>query len=63
MDHRRYDLRKEPDGTWKVIDVFTGWPSYADGMPSTGLDLQDADDLVDQLNYWDAKRRGILKRR
>jgi hypothetical protein len=64
MDHQRYDLRKEPDGTWTVFDVFTGWPARVDGhVTAKGLDFLEADDLVDLLNFQDAKRRGVLKRR
>ena len=63
MAQHRYDLRKEKDGTWTVYDVFTGWAAEVDHRKAMGLDEQDADELVDLLNYWDAKRRGDLKRR
>lgn len=60
MAQQRYDIRKE-DGTWTVFDVFTGLPAYAqpgglDG-PAFGLDMEEADDLVDLLNEADRRRR------
>lgn len=63
MANQRYDLRKELDGTWTVFDVFTGWAAEVNGGPAIRLDAQDADDLVDLLNYQDAKRRSTLKHR
>lgn len=63
MAHQRYDLRKELDGTWTVFDVFTGWAAEVNGRPAKQLDAQDADELVDLLNYQDAKRRGTLRQR
>lgn len=60
----RYALRKEDDGpeigTWTVYDVFTGLPAEVNGVAQTGLDVEQADDLVDLLNYLDVKRRGLL---
>ncbi|AWC25337.1 hypothetical protein CO731_04832 [Aminobacter sp. MSH1] len=32
-------------------------------MPAIGYDAEDADEMVDLLNYQDAKRRGVLKHR
>ncbi|AMX97127.1 hypothetical protein EOA22_05250 [Mesorhizobium sp. M7A.F.Ca.US.014.04.1.1] len=57
MAQQRYDLKKEPNGTWTVFDVFTGQPAEPDGHPATGLDMEYADDLVDLLNAADLKRR------
>ena len=57
MGQQRYDLRKEPDGTWTVFDVFTGLPAEPDGWSASGLELEYADDLVDLLNAVDLKRR------
>lgn len=57
MAQQRYDLRKEPDGTWTVFDVFTGQPADDWGAPAVGLDMEYADDLVDLLNIVDLKRR------
>ncbi|WP_159591908.1 MULTISPECIES: hypothetical protein [Chelativorans] len=65
MAPQRYDLRQEPDGTWTVIDVFTGWPAMINGqaqisgdVQATGLDMEEADDLVDLMNLQDVRRRG-----
>lgn len=57
MAQQRYDLRKEEDGTWTVFDVFTGQPADAPDGPAFGLDMEDADDLVDILNGLDRQRR------
>jgi hypothetical protein len=63
MPTQRYDIREEPDGTWTVFDVFTGWPAeLVDGRPAIGFDAKEADDLVDLMNSQDARRRGVLKR-
>lgn len=56
----RYDMRDEPDGTWTVFDIFTGLPAVVDDVPLTGLEMEEADDLVDLLNFKDARRRGLL---
>lgn len=59
MAQHRYEIRREPDGTWTVFDVFTGWPAEVDGhLPATGLDMEEADDLLDLLNLGDLLRRG-----
>ena len=51
MTHQRYDIRKEDDGTWTVFDVFTGWPVDLKGEgPATGMNMEDADYLMDLLN-------------
>ncbi|MBZ9977820.1 hypothetical protein LB555_20490 [Mesorhizobium sp. BR-1-1-10] len=57
MAQQRYDLRKEPDGTWTVFDVFTGIPADPEGHPAVGLEMEYADDLVDLLNAINLKRR------
>jgi hypothetical protein len=63
MAQQRYDLRREPDGTWTVFDVFTGWPAeMADGWSATGFDAEEADEIVEIMNLQDARRRGVLKR-
>lgn len=56
----RYDMRDEPDGTWTVFDIFTGLPAVVDDVPLIGLEMEEADDLVDLLNFKDARRRGLL---
>lgn len=60
MATQRFDIRREPDGSWTVYDVFTGATVAVSGSPMTGLDVEEADDLVDLLNLRDARRRGVL---
>lgn len=50
MHKNRYDIRKEDDDTWTVFDIFTGAPAIAEGEILAGLEMEDADDLVDLLN-------------
>jgi hypothetical protein len=57
MDHDRYDLQKSPDGTWMVVDVFTGWPVRVKGELLAGMDVEEADYLVNLLNFNDRKAR------
>ena len=57
MAQQRYDLRKEPNGTWTVFDVFTGLPAEVGPGVLTGLTMKEADDLVDFLNTLDRRRR------
>lgn len=51
MHKNRYDMRKENNGSWTVFDIFTGWPADVYGVPQDGLEMEEADDLVDLLNY------------
>lgn len=57
MQKIRYDMRKEKDGTWTVFDIFTGEPAKVNDVPQEGLEMEQADDLVDLLNYLYVKRR------
>jgi len=54
---QRYDIRKEADETWTVIDVFTGLPVLIDGRSMVKLEMEEADDIVDLLNLADKRRR------
>jgi hypothetical protein len=46
-----YDIRKDSEG-WSVFDVWTG-ETVVIGMESqTGLDIQDADELAEWLDYF-----------
>ncbi len=54
---QRYDIRKEADETWTVIDVFTGLPVLIDGRSMVKLEMDEADDIVDLLNLADKRRR------
>lgn len=51
----RYDLRPDALG-WTVYDIWTGWPAVIRGAEQVGLDVEDADDLVDLLNRMNDKR-------
>jgi hypothetical protein len=62
MHKNRYDMRKENDGSWTVFDIFTGLPAKVKGVLQDGLDMEQADDLVDLLNYLDIKRREETQR-
>ncbi|MBZ9704594.1 MULTISPECIES: hypothetical protein [unclassified Mesorhizobium] len=57
MAAQRYDLRKEPDGTCTVFDVFTGQPYERGAFVAVGLPMESADDLTDLVNAVDRKRR------
>jgi len=46
----RYELRQEKNGTWTVIDVVTRVPAASDGRDLTGLDRDDATDIMKALN-------------
>ena len=61
MAQQRYDLRKEPNGTWTVFDVFTGLPVEVGLGVFTGLTMEEADDAVNLLNALDRRRRGRLR--
>ncbi|TIL29500.1 hypothetical protein [Mesorhizobium sp.] len=54
---RRYDMQKTPNGEWEVIDRFTGLPVVEQGVTMTNMPLEEADDLVELLNYRDITRR------
>lgn len=56
MSTARYTLRHGPDDTWAVIDVYTGWPAVSYGVTLIGMELDDADDMVDLLNTLDVSR-------
>lgn len=57
MVHQRYDLRRERDGTWSVIDIFTGQPAEVDGVMVMMLDIAAACDWADLLNVQDFRKR------
>ncbi|CAN7503292.1 hypothetical protein LJR098_004740 [Rhizobium sp. LjRoot98] len=50
MNEPRYDLRQEKNGTWTVIDVVTSLPAASDGRDLTGLERDDARDIMEALN-------------
>lgn len=47
---QRFDMRRESDDTWTVIEVATGQPIIAVDLPMAGMSVDDADDMVDLLN-------------
>ncbi len=51
----RYDMRQDDEG-WTVFDIWTGWPAVIKGAKQVGLEIQNADDLVDLLNYMNERR-------
>lgn len=57
MSTARYDLRRSLDGTWTVIDVFTGMPVEYEARVQAGLSLDDAEVVVDIMNMLDLHRR------
>ena len=59
MAENRYDLRKEDDGSWTVFDIFTGMPAEVNGIPQDGLEMEQADDLVELLNLQYIRRRTV----
>ena len=48
---QRYELQKALDGEWEVIDRFTGQSVVEQGVTMTDMPLEEADDLVDLLNW------------
>ncbi len=62
MHHRRFDIREERDGSWTVIDIFTGQPGELFGEPMVDLTIEEADDIVEILNRADDVRRKGLAR-
>ncbi|MGH0278368.1 hypothetical protein [Sinorhizobium meliloti] len=50
MSENRYNLRQEDDGTWTVFEIFTGLPAEVNDVEQVGLEMEQADDLVDLLN-------------
>lgn len=47
---QRYDTQKEPDGLWRIVDMFTGTAVEHDGVLLVGLLGEEADDMLDILN-------------
>lgn len=53
---QRYELKRLSSGAWAVIDLFTGRPAVELGIPLTGIEMDEADDLTDLLNARERKR-------
>lgn len=54
-----YDI-EERDGGFAVVHADTREIALVDGIPQTGLDVQDADDLVDLLNLMELRKPAKL---
>ena len=55
----RFNMREDGTGMWAVYDIFTGMTAEVNGVPQDGLDIEQADDLVDLLNAeYIARRKG-----
>lgn len=52
IDHAfdRYNRRIERNGTWTVFDILTGRPAEIGSRPTTGMQLNDAVEVMDILN-------------
>ncbi|RVK95643.1 hypothetical protein CN150_14725 [Sinorhizobium meliloti] len=62
MDNQRYSLKREPDGTWTVFDVFSGEPAVlGPDRLSSQLSPEEGHEVVGLLNLLDALRRDILE--
>lgn len=57
MPNDRYTIRKEENGTWSVVDIFTDLPAVVRDVVLIRMDMEEADDMVDLLNALDRKRR------
>ncbi|NRP73790.1 hypothetical protein ILFOPFJJ_04703 [Ensifer psoraleae] len=57
MCENRYDRRKETDGTWTIFDIFMGMPARVNDVEQVGLEIEQADILVDLLNELSKMRR------
>ena len=57
MAENRYVLMEDDDGTWAVIDSFTGWPAKVNGDLKLGMEKEKANSVADVLNFLDARKR------
>jgi hypothetical protein len=53
---KRFDLRKNLNGTWTVYDIFTGQPAAVNDIVLDRLQADQAGKWVTQLNLEFAKR-------
>lgn len=53
----RYDIRPDPHG-WTIYDRGTGRPVIVEGYVPSGLEHEDAEEIVDLLNTLDLLKRG-----
>lgn len=50
----RFDKRQNPDGLWEIYDTENEEVLHIDGLPLTGLDIDEADEVLARI------RRGEL---
>lgn len=58
----RYAMRMEQPGSWTIFDIFTGQPVELKHQVMVGMDMRDAEAMVDRLNSRDVKRRAKADR-
>ncbi|MEW9838370.1 hypothetical protein [Mesorhizobium marinum] len=47
----RYARRVENNGTWTVFDTFTDQPAEFCSRLTTGMQMSDAEEIMDVLNF------------
>lgn len=55
MTSTRYELRKTASDSWAVWDTANGTPAVVKGAWQVDLELQNADELTDALNWLDER--------
>lgn len=58
----RYALRMEQPDSWTIFDIFTGQPVEFKHQVMVGMDIRDAEAMVERLNSRDVKRRAKADR-
>ena len=58
----RYALRMEQPDSWTIFDIFTGQPVEHKHQVMVGMDIRDAEAMVERLNSRDVKRRAKADR-
>jgi len=58
----RYALRMEQPDSWTIFDIFTGQPVELKHQVMGGMDIRDAEAMVERLNSRDVKRRAKADR-
>ncbi|NDV88786.1 hypothetical protein GTW51_18995 [Aurantimonas aggregata] len=63
MSDDRYTLRKDPDGTWSVVDIFTDLPAVVNDQVMILMDMEEAEEVVGLLNGLDRAKRAAAAMR
>jgi hypothetical protein len=63
MPDTRYTLRKEPDGTWSVVDIFSDLPAVVHDQVMILMDMEEAEEVVHLLNGLDRAKRAAAATR